>query len=265
MTPRRPRALPTPLATLVVAFSMYSALPMPQIEWTPKNMRYALVAFPLVGTVIGLVCWACVALCDVLGLPPLVRGAALTVLPALLTGGIHLDGFADTCDARASHAEPLERQRILKDPHLGAFAAIRLGCYFVVTLALWTSLPHYEPLLVILMFTLERSLSGLALAVLPLAKNTGLAHAFVSVAHRERVRAILGTASVLLMAALIAVAGWQGVAVSAAALLACVYYRHVALGEFGGLSGDLAGWFVQVAEVWMLLALCIAQWIAAVL
>ena len=69
----------------------------------------------------------------------------------------------------------------------------------------------------------------------------------------------------LLMAALIAVAGWQGVAVSAAALLACVYYRHVALGEFGGLSGDLAGWFVQVAEVWMLLALCIAQWIAAVL
>lgn len=261
MTPR----LPTPLATLVVAFAMYSALPMPQIEWTPKNMRYALVAFPLVGALIGLVCWACVALCDVLELPPLVRGAALTVLPAMLTGGIHLDGFADTCDARASHAEPSERQRILKDPHLGAFAAIRLGCYFVVTLALWTALPQYEPLVVILMFTLERSLSGLALTCLPLAKNTGLAHAFVSAAHRERVRAILGGASVLLMGALAVVGRWQGVAVVAAALLACVYYRRVALREFGGLSGDLAGWFVQVAEVWMLFALCVSQWVSAVL
>ena len=257
--------LPAPVATLVVAFSMYSALPMPQIAWTPQNMRYALVAFPLVGGFIGLVCWGCVALCDWLHLPDLVRGAALTVVPVLLTGGIHLDGFADTCDARASHGEPLERQRILKDPHLGAFAAIRLGCYFVATLALWTALPHYAPLLVTLMFMFERALSVLALTVVPLAKNTGLAHTFVSAAHKERVRWLLLALSVLLAGAMVLVGGVEGGAAVAAAGGVGVYYYRMALREFGGLSGDLAGWFVQVVEVWMLFALCAVQWVEAVL
>ena len=39
--------------TIAVAFSMFSALPMPQFEWTKGNMRYALCAFPLIGAIIG--------------------------------------------------------------------------------------------------------------------------------------------------------------------------------------------------------------------
>lgn len=262
---REPAKLPAPLAALAVAFSMYSALPVPQVAWTPRSMRYALAVFPLVGAVIGLVCWGLAALCGALGLPPIVRGAALTVAPVLLTGGIHLDGFADTCDARASHAEPTERQRILKDPHLGAFAAIRLGCYFVATLALWTALPSYPPLVVVLMFTLERALSALALTVFPLAKDTGLAHTFVSAAHKERLRVAMAVASAVLAVSLVIASGWAGVTVVAAAAAAFAYYGRVALREFGGLSGDLAGWFVQVVEVWMLFALCAVQWLEAAL
>ena len=45
------------LETVAVAFSMFSALPMPQISWEKRNMRYALCAFPLVGGVIGGLCW----------------------------------------------------------------------------------------------------------------------------------------------------------------------------------------------------------------
>ena len=41
------------LETVAVAFSMFSALPMPQISWEKRNMRYALCAFPLVGGVIS--------------------------------------------------------------------------------------------------------------------------------------------------------------------------------------------------------------------
>ena len=41
------------ISTVIVAFSMFSAIPMPQTEWTNKSMRYALCAFPLIGAVIG--------------------------------------------------------------------------------------------------------------------------------------------------------------------------------------------------------------------
>ena len=43
------------LETIAVAFSMFSAIPMPQFQWNERNMRFSLCAFPLIGVVIGCV------------------------------------------------------------------------------------------------------------------------------------------------------------------------------------------------------------------
>lgn len=250
----------TALETIVVAFSMFSALPMPRVEWNEKNMRYALCAFPLVGAVIGLLCGGWVWLCARLALPDLLRGAGLCLAPVLITGGIHLDGYADTCDARASHAGPQRKQEILKDPHMGAFAAIRLCCYFVAAWALWTALPEYDAGAVGLSYCLSRTLSGLAITRFPMARNTGLAHTFAAAADKKRA----GTALTLLAAILclgLCCCGLHGVLMTAAALCVMGYYYHMAVKEFGGLSGDLAGWFLQTAELWMLAVLCLTQFV----
>ena len=45
------------LETAAVAFSMFSALPVPQPVWNQRNMRYAMCAFPLVGLVLGALWW----------------------------------------------------------------------------------------------------------------------------------------------------------------------------------------------------------------
>ena len=89
----------TVLQTIAVAFAMFSALPVPQFEWNEKNMRYAMCAFPL----IGLVCGGLWCLCGVLPLPELARAAAFCLVPVAVTGGIHLDGYADTSDV---HMQP---------------------------------------------------------------------------------------------------------------------------------------------------------------
>jgi len=117
-----------------------------------------------VGLAAGGACWGWSALCGLLALPDILRGAGLCLLPVLITGGVHLDGYADTCDALASHASPQRRQEILKDPHLGAFAAIRLCVYFLASFALWTALPRYDGPAFLLAFCLSRALSGLAIA-----------------------------------------------------------------------------------------------------
>ena len=94
-------------------------------------MRYALCAFPLIGAVIGaLVClWRFV--CLRMEFSEWILAAGICVLPVLVTGGIHLDGFCDTADALASHQDTEKKatdfQRI---PHMGAFAAIWLGWLF---------------------------------------------------------------------------------------------------------------------------------------
>ena len=244
------------LQTVAVAFSMFSALPMPQIEWNEKNMRWSLCAFPLVGAVIGLGCWGWLRLCAALSLPELLRGAGLCLLPVLVTGGIHLDGYADTCDALASHAGIEKRQEILKDPHLGAFAAIRLCCYFLAAFALCTVLEGIRLPACIGLFCLSRSLSGFALTAFPLRPGSGLARSFADAADKKRARAILAMEALASAALLILGGGSLAVLAAAATLLV---YRQIGVKGFGGLSGDLAGWFLQTAELWMLGMLVLTQ------
>lgn len=244
------------LQTVAVAFAMFSALPMPQFDWNEKNMRYALCGFPLVGAVCGAVC----CLCGWLPLPTAIQAAGWCLLPVWVTGGIHLDGYADTCDALASCGDTAKKLEILKDPHCGAFAVIRLCSYFLAYAALCACVRF--TLRVGAVWTLalvgERALSALAIAAFPLAKNTGLAHTFATAADRVRVRKILVLLCAALAAALIIMGGG-----ALAAAAGCVFARYavVARRQFGGITGDLAGWFLQKCEIWMLAALVACQWL----
>lgn len=253
--------------TVLVAFAMFSALPVPQPVWNEKNMRFALCAFPLVGVVCGALWWGWCALCALLPVPELLRGALLCLLPVLITGGIHLDGYADTWDALASHAPPEKKQEILKDPRCGAFAVIHLCIYFLFYLALCAALePTREALWSMgLAFVLARSLSALAVCRFPLAKNTGLAHTFATAADRKTAGRVLLALCAGAGTGLIVAGGIAGAAMLAAALAVFWRYRVVADRQFGGLSGDLAGWFLQRAELWMLAVLVSGQLIKEVL
>lgn len=226
----------TILQTIAVAFAMFSAIPMPQFEWSQKNMRYALCAFPLIGAVCGGL-WCLVG---VLPVPELVRAAGFCLVPVLVTGGIHLDGFADTCDALSSYGDAEKKLEILKDPHCGAFAVIRLCTYFILYFALCASVKFTVRFGVIwiLALTLERAFSGLAVASFPMAKNTGLAHTFAEAADRITVRRVLIIYTVVLGAAMLVLGGWAAVL---AALLVFWRYYAVSKKQFGGITGDLAG------------------------
>ena len=129
------------ISSIISAFSMFSQIPMPRIEWREDSMRYMMCAFPLVGLVVGLLLFGWCHVGMMLGMSTLVFSVGLTVIPLLLTGGIHLDGFCDVVDALSSHAEPERKRAILKDPHIGAFAAIGIGCYLLVFLACASEVP----------------------------------------------------------------------------------------------------------------------------
>ena len=182
------------LETVCVAFAMFSALPVPHADWNERNMRYAMAAFPLVGAVIGAL-W-CV--CGLLPLPDMLKAAGFCLIPVAATGGIHLDGFADTSDALSSYGDRERKLAILKDPHCGAFAVIRLCGYFVLYFALCACLRFTPRVGAVwtLALVLERALSGYAVATFPMAKNTGLAHTFATAADKRRVQIVLLAVSV---------------------------------------------------------------------
>ena len=118
--------------SFIVAFSMYSKIPMPRADWTRENMKYSMCFFPWVGLVIGALEFGWFHLAVWLGFGTIFRTAVLVLIPVLVTGGIHLDGLLDTADAMSSWREKERRLEILKDSHAGAFAVIIGLCYFVI-------------------------------------------------------------------------------------------------------------------------------------
>ena len=97
------------LKALVISFSMYSGIPMPQFEWKEEDMKYMLCFFPWIGAVIGagIVLWSMLCKQAELGMLCYTMGGA--AIPLLITGGFHVDGFMDTMDALSSHAERIEQ------------------------------------------------------------------------------------------------------------------------------------------------------------
>ena len=245
----------TALQTIAVAFAMFSAVPVPQFDWNAK--KYAVCPLCLSagwGGVRG-------AMVPVRRVAAARRGAGGGLLPCAGVGHRRhpFDGYADTCDALSSYGDTAKKLEILKDPHCGAFAVIRLCSYFAAYFALCCCVQFTPRLGVLWMLALvgERALSGLAVAAFPLAKNTGLAHTFATAADRTRVRRVLAVLCAVLAAAVAALGGWALVLVACAVFLR---YHHLAVQQFGGTTGDLAGWFLQKCEIWMLAALAACQW-----
>lgn len=250
----RPK-VPVWLCSLNIAFSMYSRIPVPQTEWTEAAMQYALCFFPLVGAAVGAVMTAFMFAAFRLQLGTVSRSCLGTVIPLLITGGIHMDGFLDTVDARSSCQTRERKLEILKDPHTGAFAIIGGGCYLLVYLAVFSELERTAFPAAAAVYVIARALSGWSVVSFPKAKKDGLASTFAVRARQRTVRAAMICWAVLAGGFLLYFGGLRtGCAMLAAAFAAVCWYHHMAMKEFGGMTGDLAGYFLQICELAMLAA-----------
>ena len=246
------------MKALIIAFSTYSRLPMPQVEWSEHNMRYAVCFFPLIGGVVGGLllgwCW----LCQALALTPALRAAGGVVLPLLVSGGIHMDGWCDTADALASHQERARKLEILKDSHTGAFAVIACGGWLLLDFGALTQPSAWASWGVIALgFMLSRALSGLALNNFPKARPGGMLQSFARPARRGAVNAAMAGYLLLAGGGMVALSPVSGGVALGAALACFGYYRWMACRQFGGVTGDLAGFFLQLCELSVALAVAL--------
>lgn len=244
------------IKSMLSAFLMYSRIPVPRVEWKDENRRYALCFFPMVGAAVGAAELLWFLAYRALGFGSFLFGAVAAALPIMLTGGIHMDGFCDVCDALACWSTSEKMLEIMDDPHIGAFAAVRAALYLLVQTALFAQIKSW-PLMWIcaLTFVQSRALSGLAAVSLRSAKADGALQSFRRPADK---RVTIAAELVILILASVASAiidplcGVCALAAEAAWLVRC---RILTYRKFGGMTGDTAGYFLQVCE---LAAVCAA-------
>ena len=247
------------LQSCCIAFSMYSAISSPQVDWNQDTMKYAMCFFPLVGVAVGAVMILWLWICQTLAIGTVLRSAVALCIPLLITGGIHVDGFCDTVDALSSHAEQQRKLEILKDSHIGAFALIGCLVYFFLNFGFWNEfiIQPQTMLLLGLGYVFSRSLSGLSIVQFACAKNSGLAKTFADGAAKQKVKKVMYV-YLFLCALLFLLIQWQlGLAMLIAGFGVFFYYYVMSKKQFGGITGDLAGYFLQLCELVLLLVLVI--------
>ena len=242
-----------------IAFSMYSKIPMPKTDWNDKTMKYAMCFFPLVGAAIGFIVWSVFMLSYKLQVGYILRTSILVTLPVIITGGIHLDGFVDTMDAINSY-QPVERKlEILKDSHIGAFALISCVVYFIISFGIWSEVGEKSLFILCIGFIMSRSLSGLSIVTFPCAKKSGLAASFSDAAQKNIVRITMYIFIVFCMIAMLYVHIALGSICIISAILMFIYYRYMSIKKFSGITGDLAGYFLQMCELIMAISIVLGE------
>lgn len=248
--------------SLNIALSMYSRLPAAQCSWSEENMKYVMCFFPWIGIVIGALCLGWDALAAHLAFRDPLRNVGLMLIPLAVSGGIHLDGLLDTADAMSSWRPREKRLEILKDSHAGAFAVIACAAYFFLLCAVLDTVRGELVKVYVFTFVVSRSLSAFSVVTFPKASAQGTVAGFSKNAQTRAIQAacavylLLCAALMALVQPLCAVAGFAG------ALLAFWWYHHMAMKQFGGINGDLAGCFLSVCEVAMPLAMVAAGVVA---
>ncbi|MDF2943663.1 MAG: cobalamin synthase [Herbinix sp.] len=247
------------LNSLIIAFSMYSKLPMPKTDWNKENMRYVMCFFPLVGLMIGGAVYLWSYFAEGIPMSRTFSTVIFILIPLLITGGIHMDGFIDTTDALSSYQPQDKKLEILKDPHTGAFALISCVGYYLLAFGIWYDVTPSAIIILAVGFILSRAFSGLSVVTFPLAKSSGLATMFSNEARRKVTRIVM-IVYIFVCTTFILFINWKlGLICFISAFCVFIYYRKMSLKKFGGITGDLAGYFLQICELVMAIAVIIAD------
>lgn len=221
---------------------------------TPEQSGRSLLFYPLVGVLFGMVLMAFSAVLQ--GAPVLLHAALVLAAWVLLSGGLHLDGLADSADAWLGGFGDRERTlTIMKDPRSGPIAVVTLVLVLLLKFVAIVALIEEHHGIGLLLGPVISRAAMLALFLgTPYVRKGGLGQALADHLPRRLSR------QVLLAVALgcVLVAGLSGVIALLVAGAGFFWLRHLMMRRLGGTTGDTAGAMLELLEMAVLVALALA-------
>lgn len=243
---------------LIIAFAMFSRIPMPTVKWEESNLKYVFCFFPFIGLVVGgiNILWYYIA--QYLELNNIFFAAVATLIPLLITGGIHFDGYMDTKDALSSNGDKKKLLEILDDSHIGAFSVISAIAYFILYFAAMTEIDSLWQMVMLLVgFFMIRATAVCIILSSKLSKDNGLLYTFKNGADR----AVTTLFTVVYIMFAVGSAETINIAVGLfnilVVVLSTLYFVKFVAKKFGGISGDLIGYFISFCELAVVLVTAI--------
>ncbi|UCB57231.1 MAG: adenosylcobinamide-GDP ribazoletransferase [Candidatus Omnitrophota bacterium] len=219
-----------------------------------KDFGGSLVYFPLIGAVIGLVLTLVFLAFNFL--PTLVMAALVLIASIVITGGVHLDGLADTCDGFYGFTSKERTLEIMRDSRTGVMGTIAVVSLLLFKFTLLASInKNIFPQALIMMAVFGRYAQVLACYASHYVREQGKAKYFIEYASGKGFFiALIFTAviSLLLM-------GLKGIVIFALSLIPVYLFIHYIKKRIGGMTGDTVGATSEIAESIILFLILIWQ------
>jgi adenosylcobinamide-GDP ribazoletransferase len=232
---------------LALAFQFLTILPWPRPRVPhPEDLGGSLAFYPIVGAALGSFMLVVYVVGSVV-FPDGVLRPALVVLLIILTGGLHLDGFADVCDGFYAGKTKADALRIMKDPHLGTVAALGIISVLVMKVVLLSQLPSTTLFSALLIFpAIGRGGMVWGMWMAPYARPEGGTGETFFRALRGR---HVWTATALLSAWAMLFSGWPAVILLLLAAAATKMFVVYCGQRIGGMTGDTLGALNELLEL----------------
>ncbi|MDO4709303.1 MAG: adenosylcobinamide-GDP ribazoletransferase [Pseudomonadota bacterium] len=241
------------MKAFAAALGFLSRIPVPlSVLADDKARRGSPLYYPLVGALLG----ALLMLLHMLlagWLPNLLLAALVLLAWVWLSGGLHLDGLADSADAWVGGLGDRKKTlTIMKDPASGPMGVIALLLVLLLKFAALASLPDAPLALFVAVFA-GRLVLLPALLATPYVRANGLGSGLAPTPRAGWLITLLGLAPLALLPPYLAVA------VLACLLLVFWRWRRACMQRLGGCTGDTLGALLEITETSVLL-LCVAVW-----
>ena len=238
----------------LAALQLLTSIPVSlKRELSPTQLGRATAWFPLVGLLIGCVLAFVNWLLSIF-LPSSVVNALLIAALVIVTGAMHLDGFADTCDGIAGHKPVEERWRVMRDSRTGAFGVVGIVLLLLVKYVSLSNIPaDLITATLVFMPLVSRWAMVYAIFAFPYARPEGLGKAYKAATRWPQftIATIITLVMIFLVLfiwlAVIGVLVFFGIWIFTTLL--SLYFKH----KFAGLTGDTYGAINEAVEVMVLI------------
>jgi len=217
---------------------------------SPQQIGRSLLWYPLVGLLIGLLLFALQQLLG--GLSLMLQAALLLTVWVGVSGGLHLDGLADSADAWVGGFGDRERTlEIMKDPRSGPIAVVVLMLLLLLKFAALVSLlANGAGALLVLLPWIGRGVLPLLFLTTPYVRQGGLGQALAEHLPRQQLPWLLAVHVGLML-----LFGWPALLALLVAGGVFIWLRMLMLKRLGGTTGDTAGALLEIVECAVLVAL----------
>ncbi len=220
-----------------------------------RDFATAIATFPLAGICIGLIVLLSRAVFSYV-----LSGTALSVVMVItlmvITGGLHLDGLADTADGIGARADRERTLEIMRDSRIGTMGVLALISVILLKVYLFAYLPtHRMFAAIVCTMAVSRACQLIPMYFFPYARSSGKASSFIEALSKPAVFAAL-CISAILAGSLLHYAGI--IALLVTGITAYIISRAVS-NKLGGITGDVIGAVSEISEIVFLVTIIALQ------